>query len=112
MHFTPWPRWLRIVSTATVVLPVLRSPMISSRWPRPTGVMASMAMMPDWIGVFTGWRAPPPGAGGFAGPGRVGDARPLPRDRRAQRIAPPADHGVADRHRQQFAGRADLVALD
>ena len=31
---------------ATVVLPVLRSPMISSRWPRPIGVMASMALMP------------------------------------------------------------------
>ena len=37
MHFTPWPFWLRIVSMATVVLPVLRSPMISSRWPRPIG---------------------------------------------------------------------------
>src|SRR5918994_1935043 len=37
MHFTPRPRWLMIVSTAMVVLPVLRSPMISSRWPSPTG---------------------------------------------------------------------------
>src|SRR4030065_692866 len=46
MHFTPRPRWLMIASTATVVLPVLRSPMISSRWPRPIGVMASIALMP------------------------------------------------------------------
>src|SRR5436189_15345 len=46
MHFTPWPRWFRIVSTATVVFPVLRSPMISSRWPRPIGVIASIALIP------------------------------------------------------------------
>ena len=34
---TPVPFWLRIVSMAMAVLPVLRSPMISSRWPRPIG---------------------------------------------------------------------------
>jgi hypothetical protein len=33
--------WLMIVSSATAVLPVLRSPMISSRCPRPIGIMAS-----------------------------------------------------------------------
>ena len=46
-----------IVSMQIVVLPVERSPMISSRWPRPIGIIASMAMMP----VCTGWldRAPP-----------------------------------------------------
>ena len=62
MHFTPWPFWLMIVSTATAVLPVLRSPMISSRWPRPTGVMASIDLMPVWSGSFTGWRSMTPGA--------------------------------------------------
>ena len=31
-----------IASIATAVLPVWRSPMISSRWPRPTGTMESM----------------------------------------------------------------------
>src|SRR6266542_3425670 len=50
MHFT-WrltspdsqlARWLMIVSTATAVFPVWRSPMMSSRCPRPMGVMASM----------------------------------------------------------------------
>src|SRR5579883_2055956 len=56
MHFTPWPRWLRMVSTATVVLPVLRSPMMSSRCPRPIGVIASMALMPVCSGSLTGWR--------------------------------------------------------
>jgi len=50
-------RWLRIVSIATVVLPVLRSPMMSCRWPRPIGVIASIALMPVWSGSFTGWRA-------------------------------------------------------
>src|SRR5689334_15850327 len=62
MHFTPRPRWLRIVSTAMVVLPVLRSPMISSRCPRPIGVMASMALMPVCSGSCTGLRPMMPGA--------------------------------------------------
>ena len=44
------------------VLPVWRSPMISSRWPRPIGIMASMALMPVCIGSFTGCRATTPGA--------------------------------------------------
>ena len=47
---------------AMAVLPVLRSPMISSRWPRPIGVMASMALMPVCIGSSTGWRSAMPGA--------------------------------------------------
>ena len=51
-----------IVSMATVVLPVLRSPMISSRWPRPTGVIASMALMPVCSGSCTGLRPMMPGA--------------------------------------------------
>jgi hypothetical protein len=43
-----------IVSTATAVLPVPRSPMMSSRWPRPIGIMASIALMPVCSGSFTG----------------------------------------------------------
>ena len=42
-----------IVSMAIAVLPVCRSPMISSRWPRPIGIMASMALMPVWSGSLT-----------------------------------------------------------
>ncbi len=45
-QMTSLPFWLMIVSIATAVLPVWRSPMISSRWPRPTGIIESMAMMP------------------------------------------------------------------
>src|SRR6266545_4509863 len=56
------PRWFRIVSTSSAVLPVERSPMISSRWPRPTFVIASMALTPVWSGSFTGWRSTTPGA--------------------------------------------------
>jgi hypothetical protein len=47
-----------IVSIAIVVLPVLRSPMISSRWPRPIGVIESMALMPVCSGSCTGLRCP------------------------------------------------------
>jgi hypothetical protein len=51
-----------IVSIAIAVLPVLRSPMISSRWPRPIGIMLSIALMPVWSGSFTGCRSAMPGA--------------------------------------------------
>jgi hypothetical protein len=40
-----WPFWLMIVSIAVAVLPVWRSPRISSRWPRPMGIMESMALI-------------------------------------------------------------------
>ena len=62
MHFTPRPRWLMMVSSAIVVLPVLRSPMISSRWPRPIGINESIDLMPVCIGSCTGWRPMMPGA--------------------------------------------------
>ena len=38
--------WLMIVSTAIAVLPVARSPMMSSRWPRPRANSASTTRMP------------------------------------------------------------------
>src|SRR5882757_3202634 len=50
------------VSIATAVLPVWRSPMISSRWPRPTGVSASIAFRPVCIGSCTDLRGMMPGA--------------------------------------------------
>src|SRR3954451_16061183 len=58
---------LMIVSIATALLPVWRSPMISSRWPRPIAVMASMALMPVSIGSITGWRWTTTGALNSAG---------------------------------------------
>ena len=56
------PFWLMMASTATAVLPVWRSPMISSRWPRPMGIIESMALMPVCIGSWTVLRAMMPGA--------------------------------------------------
>src|SRR6266702_3640448 len=49
-------RWLMIVSRHSAVLPVFWSPMISSRWPRPMLVIASMALMPVSSGSLTDWR--------------------------------------------------------
>ena len=57
-----------IVSRAIADLPVFRSPMMSSRWPRPIGIMASTALMPVCIGSVTGCRSTTPGA--FASSGR------------------------------------------
>ena len=51
-----------IVSTATALLPVWRSPMISSRWPRPIGTIESIDFRPVCIGWLTLWRAITPGA--------------------------------------------------
>src|SRR5215510_7779078 len=62
MHLMPVPFWLMIVSIASAVLPVWRSPMISSRWPRPIGTIASIALRPVCTGCDTGWRAITPGA--------------------------------------------------
>ncbi len=62
MQMTSFPFWLMIVSTATAVLPVWRSPMISSRWPRPIGIIESMALMPVCSGSLTGDRSVTPGA--------------------------------------------------
>ena len=62
MQMTPVSFWLRIVSIATAVLPVWRSPMISSRWPRPIGTMPSIDLRPVCIGSRTGWRSTTPGA--------------------------------------------------
>jgi len=39
-----------MASIATAVLPVWRSPMISSRWPRPIGTSASIAFNPVCTG--------------------------------------------------------------
>src|ERR1700722_9454679 len=56
------PFWFRIVSMMTAVLPVWRSPMISSRWPRPIGISASIAFRPVCIGSCTDLRGMMPGA--------------------------------------------------
>ena len=111
MHFTPRPFWFRIVSTHTVVLPVLRSPMISSRWPRPMGVMASMDLMPVCSGSCTGLRPMMPGA--WISMRRIwcADDGALAVDRLAEGVDDPAEQGVADGHREDAAGGLDGGAL-
>ena len=78
MHFTSWSAWLMIVSSRMELFPVLRSPMISSRWPRPMGIIASMALMPVWSGSFTGWRLMMPGATTSTGRLSSASISPLP----------------------------------
>src|SRR6478736_4192021 len=62
MQITSPPFWLMIVSMPTAVLPVPRSPMISSRWPRPIGIIESIDLRPVCSGCVTGWRWMTPGA--------------------------------------------------
>ena len=93
------------------VLPVLRSPMINSRWPRPMGVIESMALMPVCSGYVDrlpaghagGVRLDEPPFGRHHGPAAV--------ERIAQRVEHAAEHRLAHGHGEQAAGAADLVAL-
>ena len=78
--------------------------MMSSRWPRPMGIIESMALMPVCSGSLTGWRSTMPGALNSIGRNCVGLDRALVVERVAQRIDHAADQGLADRH-LQHAGR-------
>ena len=51
-----------MVSIAIAVFPVWRSPIISSRCPRPIGIIASIDLTPVWSGVFTDSRSTTDGA--------------------------------------------------
>ncbi len=62
MQMRSLPFWLMIVSTATAVFPVWRSPMMSSRWPRPTGTIASIDFKPVCTGCVTDFLQITPGA--------------------------------------------------
>ena len=100
-----------IVSMAMAVLPVERSPMISSRWPRPTGnhgvnrLDAGLHRLVDGLPCYDVWRdslqrAEPRGLdGAFAVDGN------------AERVYNAAQHGVANRHLSDAARRPNLGAL-
>ena len=111
MHFTSWSCWFRIVSIAIAVLPVERSPMISSRWPRPTFVIESIALIPVCNGSFTGCRAITPGALNSSGRVSVGLDRALAVERTAERVDDAAEQRLADGHARDLAGAADGLAL-
>jgi hypothetical protein len=89
-----------IVSSAMAVLPVCRSPMISSRCPRPIGIMASMAFDAGLQRLFApaGGRRRP-GARRSSGLNCVGSNRPFAVQRMAERIDNAADQRLAHRHR-------------
>ena len=101
-----------IVSIAIAVFPVWRSPMISSRWPRPIGIIPSIAFSPVCTGVFTGWRWTTPGALNSAGRVSVGVDLALVVERAAERVDHAAEQRLADRDLEQLAGALDGVALD
>ena len=96
---------------AIVVLPVLRSPMISSRWPRPIGVIASIDLMPVCSGSCTGLRPVMPGAWISIRRSCDADELAVAVDRLAEGVDDPAEHAVADGHRQDPAGGLDRLAL-
>ena len=100
-----------IVSIAIVDFPVARSPMISSRWPRPIGIIASIAMMPVCTGWLTLFRLMTPGAifsSGYATSDLIG---PLPSSGWPERVHHATEQPFADRHLQKFAGRLGFVAF-
>ena len=100
-----------IVSIAIAVLPVPRSPMISSRWPRPIGIMASMALSTRLQRLFH--RLADDDAGRF----RLDFARVLGVDRAgavdriAERIDDAAEHLGSDGHLEHAARAANFVAF-
>ena len=93
------------------VLPVWRSPMISSRWPRPMGISASMAFKPGLHRLVHRL------AGNDAGRLDVDAAllveldRALAVDRVAEGIDHAAEQALADRHLDDGAGALDGVAF-
>ena len=100
-----------MVSTATAVLPVCRSPMISSRWPRPIGTIASMALRPVCSGSRTGCRSTTPGAMRSIGMNGLRGDRTLAVDGLPQRVDDAAEQLFADGHRDDAAGALDDVAF-
>ena len=86
--------------------------MISSRWPRPIGIIPSIAFSPVCTGVVD--RLALDHAGGLelgrAGLGGVDLA--LVVERAAERVDHPAEQLLADRDLEQAAGALDRVALD
>ncbi len=62
MQITSLPFWFMIVSVRIADLPMLLSPITSSLWPRPIGIIESIALIPVWRGSFTGCLSTTPGA--------------------------------------------------
>ena len=104
-------RWLMIVSIATVVLPVLRSPMISWRWPaadrghRVDRLDAGLQRLLHRLARHHVRRLQLELAEALV----LDLAEAV--DRLAERVDHAAEERVADRHREHPAGALDLLAL-
>ena len=85
--------------------------MISSRWPRPIGIIASIAFRPVCIGSLTGWRWTTPGALNSAGRVSLDVDRALAVERAPERIDDPPQQLLAHGDLEQRAGALDRVAL-
>ena len=85
--------------------------MISSRWPRPIGISASIALTPVWTGVSTPWRTMTPGAMRSTGRVAVAVDRALVVERATERVHDPAEQRGPDRHLDHAPGRLDRVAF-
>jgi hypothetical protein len=101
-----------IASTATAVLPVCRSPMISSRWPRPIGTMPSIAFRPGLQRLLDRAAIDDARARGARSASKLlRGNRALAVDRLAERVDDAPDHLFADRHRDDAARALDRVAF-
>ncbi len=100
-----------MVSSSTAVLPVWRSPMISSRWPRPMGIMASMALRPVAMGSRTGWRSMMPGARRSTGSVSVVAMGPLSSMGMPSALTTRPIMASPTGTRENLAGALDLVAF-
>ena len=104
--------WLMIVSIAMAVLPVWRSPMMSWRWPRPIGIIASMALMPVCSGSCTDLRCMTPGAcSSRARRPSMPVISPRPSIGVAERVDDTAEVALADGNGEDLAGAGHLHAL-
>ena len=92
-------------------LPVWRSPMISSRWPRPIGISASIAFRPVAIGSCTDLRGMMPGAFTSTRRRSVASIGPLPSIGLPSAVDDAAEQALADRHLDDGAGALDRVAF-
>ena len=85
--------------------------MISSRWPRPIGIIESIDLRPVCSGCVTGCRWITPGALNSSGRLLGGLDRPLAVERVAERVDDAAEHPLADRDAHHLPGATHRLAL-
>ena len=95
---------------AIVVLPMARSPMMSSRWPRPSANRVSTTTRPVCTGWVTRSRSMIAGAGRSIGSRVSAAIGPLAVERPAQRVDDAAEQRRPDRHAHDVARAAHRVA--